>query len=97
VERGGEGVDVVREHGLEVAAGIRQPMREFVKRHPGHRLIDSRFMEIQQALGTTKNRAPETLEFLGALIEELKASGYVAEALQRSNQPDATVAPPSGR
>jgi polar amino acid transport system substrate-binding protein len=94
VVRGDEGVDVFRAEGLEVAAGIRQPMTAFVAAHPGFRLIPERFMEIRQAVGTTRTRRPETVEFLTNLVEELKASGFVAEALRRSNQPDATVAPP---
>jgi polar amino acid transport system substrate-binding protein len=28
-------------------------------------------------------------------VEEMKASGFVAEALRRSNQPSAQVAPPA--
>jgi polar amino acid transport system substrate-binding protein len=90
-----EGVDVFRDLGLEVVAGIRQPMTEFVRSHPEFRLIEGRFMEIQQALGTTRTRGPETVQFLRAFIEELKAGGFVADALLRANQPDATVAPPA--
>ena len=93
VVRGDEGVDVFRDLGLEVAAGIRQPMTEFVERHPGFRLLEQRFMEIRQALGTSRTRRPETVRFLRAFIEELKASGFVADALRRANQPGATVAP----
>jgi polar amino acid transport system substrate-binding protein len=94
VVRGDEGVDVFLELGLEVAAGIRQPMTEFAERRPGFRLLEGRFMEIRQALGTTKARRPETVEFLRAFVEELKAGGFVADALRRANQPDATVALP---
>jgi polar amino acid transport system substrate-binding protein len=94
VVRGDDGVDVFRELGLEVAAGIRQPMTAFVASHPGFRLIEGRFMEIQQAVGTTRTRLPETVRFLRDFVEELKASGFVADALRRANQPDATVAPP---
>ena len=90
-----EGVDVFRDLGLEVVAGIKQPMTEFVRSHPEFRLIEGRFMEIQQALGTTRTRGPETIQLLRAFIEELKASGFVADALRRANQPDATVAPPA--
>ncbi|GIH09494.1 ABC transporter substrate-binding protein [Rhizocola hellebori] len=97
IVRGDEGVDVFEELGLEVAAGIRQPMTDFVKAHPGLRLIEPRFMEIQQAMGTTKTCAPATLEFLRAFVEELKANGFIAEALRRSNQPGAAVAPPGTR
>jgi polar amino acid transport system substrate-binding protein len=52
-------------------------------------------MQIQQALGTTKSRRPETVEFLRHFIEDQKANGFVADALHRSNRPDATVAPPA--
>jgi polar amino acid transport system substrate-binding protein len=52
-------------------------------------------MEIRQALGTTRTRRPETAAFLRAFVEELKASGFVADALRRAGQPDVTVAPPA--
>jgi polar amino acid transport system substrate-binding protein len=89
-----DGVDVFGDLGLEVAAGIKQPMTELVRNHPEFRLIEGRFMEIRQALGTTRTRGPETVGFLRVFIEELKAGGFVAEALRRANQLDATVAPP---
>lgn len=94
VVRGDEGTGVFCELGLEVAAGIRQPMTEFVSGPPGFRLVEGRFMQIRQAVGTTRTRRPETVKFLRAFVEELKASGFVADALRRANQPDATVAPP---
>jgi polar amino acid transport system substrate-binding protein len=84
VVRGDEGVDVFRELGLEVAAGIREPLTAFVEREPGFRLLDGRFMEIRQAMGTTRTRSPAAVEFLSAFVEEAKASGFVAAALQRA-------------
>ena len=93
VVRGEEGVDEFRAQNLEVVAGIRQPMTEFVATHPEVRLIEGRFMQIRQALGTTRTRRAETVQFLRDLVEELKANGFVAEALRRANQSDATVAP----
>lgn len=94
VVRGDEGTGVLCDLGLEAAAGIRQPMTEFVRSHPGFRLIEGPFMQIRQAMGTTRTRGPETVQFLRAFIEELKASGFVAGALRRANQLDATIAPP---
>jgi polar amino acid transport system substrate-binding protein len=94
VMRGDDGVDLFRTEGLEVAAGIRQPMTEFVNTHQGVRLIEGPFMEIQQAMGTTRTRTPDTVKFLRAFVEELKASGFVADALRRANRADATVAAP---
>ncbi|HEY2674537.1 MAG TPA: transporter substrate-binding domain-containing protein [Rugosimonospora sp.] len=86
IVRGEEGTDEFRARGLEVAAGIRQPMTEFVAAHPDVRLIEDRFMQIRQAIGTTGTRLPETVAFLRDLVEELTANGFVAEALRRSNQ-----------
>jgi polar amino acid transport system substrate-binding protein len=93
VVRGEEGVEVFQSQGLEVAAGIRQPMTEFATTRPGVRLIEDRFMQIQQAVGTTRTRRPETVRFLREVVEELKASGFVTDALRRAGQSNATVAP----
>jgi polar amino acid transport system substrate-binding protein len=86
VVRGDEGVDIFRAEGLEVAAGIRQPLTAYVAGNPDLRVIEDRFMEIRQALGTTRTRTPETVQFLTDLIEELKANGFVADSLQRSGR-----------
>jgi polar amino acid transport system substrate-binding protein len=52
-------------------------------------------MEIRQAMGTPKGRGDAGSRYLAAFVEEMKASGFVASALKRSNQPDAAVAPPA--
>ncbi len=91
--RGENGIAVFRDQGLEVAANVRQPMTAYVAEHPDLRLLEPRFMEIRQALGTTKSRSPETVAFLSAVIEELKANGFVAEALRRAGQAEDLVAP----
>jgi polar amino acid transport system substrate-binding protein len=93
VVRGEEGVEVFLGEGLDAAAGIRQPMTAFVAEHPGMRMIDERFMQIQQAVGIMKTRRSETLAFLRDVVEELKACGFVSDALVPSGQADATVAP----
>jgi polar amino acid transport system substrate-binding protein len=69
-------------------------MTEFVAAHPEYRLIEGRFMEIAQAVGTVKDKRKETTQFLHEVVEELKANGFVAEALRRSGQ-TAPVAPPA--
>ncbi|GAB3148476.1 transporter substrate-binding domain-containing protein [Amycolatopsis stemonae] len=95
VVRGADGVVAFEEQGLEVAAGIRQPMTAYAAAHPGTRVIDERFMQIQQAVATTPARQPETVAFLRDLVEELKAAGFVADSLRRAGQAGATVAPPA--
>jgi polar amino acid transport system substrate-binding protein len=94
VIRGNEGTAVFVAENLEAAAGVREPVTEFVAAHPEYRLIDGRFMEIRQAVGTVKTKRPETIRFLGELVEELKASGFVAGSLARSGQ-TAPAAPPA--
>lgn len=95
VVRGVEGVDVFRDEGLEVAAGIRQPITQYVAENPDLRVIDERFMQIQQAVGTAKSKHPDTVAYLHELIEDLKSSGFIAASLAASGQADATVAPPA--
>ena len=94
IVRGTEGTDAFVTGNLEAAAGVREPMTEFVAAHPACRLIEGRFMEIPQAVGTAAAKRPETTGFLRDLVEELKASGMVADALRRSGQ-TAPVAPPA--
>ncbi|WP_330475960.1 transporter substrate-binding domain-containing protein [Terrabacter sp. C0L_2] len=95
VVRGDEGVDVFVAEGLEVGAGIREPVTAFVAGREDLRLIDEPFMQIRQAVGTTRTRSAQTVAFLHDLVEELKASGFVADSLARSGQRGAAVAPPS--
>jgi len=94
VVRGAEGTEVFVTEGLEAGAGVREPVSAWVESRPGYRLIPGRFMQIQQAVGTALAHRPDTLEFLHEVVEELKASGFVAEALRRSGQ-SAPVAPPA--
>jgi polar amino acid transport system substrate-binding protein len=94
VVRGTEGTTEFLTGNLEAAAGVREPMTDFVGSHPGFRLVEGRFMEIPQAVGTAASKRPETIRFLHGLVEELKADGFVADALHRSGQ-TAPVAPPA--
>jgi polar amino acid transport system substrate-binding protein len=95
VVRGEDGISLLRAQGLEAAAGIRQVVAGFAAATPGFRMIDEGFMQIRQALGTTRTRAPGTLRFLAGFVEDLKASGFIADALRRSGQDGALVAPAS--
>jgi len=79
---------------LEAAAGVKQPLVQFAKAHPNVRVMDGRFMAIEQAMGTPRGREAGA-RYLRQFVEEMKASGFVAGALERSGQGDAMVAPPS--
>jgi polar amino acid transport system substrate-binding protein len=90
--RSENGVEQFVRDKLDAAAGVKQPMVGYAKEHPDVRIIDGRFMEIQQAMGTPQGR-PAAAAYLKTFVEEMKASGFVADALKRSNQGDAAVAP----
>ena len=85
-------VDLMVQQNVEVAAGVKQQLQMDAKRYPGLRLLDGRFMVIHQAMGLPKGR-PEAQKYLDAFVEDLKASGFVAAALQRHGIEGALVAP----
>jgi polar amino acid transport system substrate-binding protein len=89
---GPEAMDMFLHAGLEAAAGVRQPIVQFMAKNAGLRMIEPSFMEIRQAMGMGKGR-PAGAAFLHGFIEEMKASGMVADALKRSGQDDVVVAP----
>ena len=91
---GPRALELFRKDRLEAAAGVKQPIVLFAKEHPDMRVIPGRFMVIEQAMGTPKGR-DASVRYLRVFIEEMKASGFVAKALQASGQIDAAVAPPS--
>ena len=86
-------VDTYVAQGLEVAAGVRQQLEADAGRHAGHRLLDGRFMVIRQAMGTPRRRGEAAARYLSDFVEEMKAGGFVAEALSRHRIEGASVAP----
>ena len=79
--------------GAEVAAGVRQQLEADGARAGGVRLLDQRFMVIEQAMGVPKSRGLEAAAFLSRFVEDIKASGFVAAALKRHGIAGALVAP----
>jgi polar amino acid transport system substrate-binding protein len=79
--------------GLDVAAGVKQQLEMDAARQPGLRLLPGRFMVIQQAMGIAKPRGAEAAFWLSVFVEEMKASGFVAAALQRHRVEGVSVAP----
>jgi len=87
-----DAIDVFLRDKLEVAAGVKLPLIQFAKTNPNVRVMDGRFMVIEQAMGTPKGREAGAL-YLREFVEEMKASGFVAKGLEKSGQGDAAVAP----
>jgi polar amino acid transport system substrate-binding protein len=80
---------------LDVAAGVTQQLQADAKRVGGVRLLPGRFMVIEQAMGVPKGRLAAQA-WLSGFIEEMKASGFVADSLKRHAIEGASVAPPAG-
>jgi len=79
--------------GLEALAGLKPRLLDDVEQLPGARILDGRFTAVQQAVGTAKaNQAGAA--FLGAFVEEAKASGLIARLIARHEIRGLAVAPP---
>lgn len=78
---------------LDALAGLRPRLLDDVKKLPGARILDGKFMSVQQAVGTASaNKAAAT--FLRDFVEEAKSSGLVARLIdQFGMQGRLTVAP----
>ena len=84
-------VDTMLAQSLEAAAGVRQQMEADARRVPGVRVLDGRFMIINQAMATPNGR-PAGARYLSSFVEEMKASGFVARSLARHGIEGAAVA-----
>ncbi|HEU4345143.1 MAG TPA: ABC transporter substrate-binding protein [Candidatus Binatia bacterium] len=76
----------------DVVAGVRQPLVTNADKLPGSRVLDGRFMAIGQALGIPRGRAAGA-KYLQEFIEDVKASGFVARAIERAGVRGVSVAP----
>lgn len=88
---GSANIEMFLRDNLEVCANVRQPLVAWAEKDPSVRLLPGRFMVIGQAMALPKDR-PAALAYVKAFLEEMKANGFVADALKRSGQL-ATVAP----
>lgn len=77
---------------LDAVAGVKNPLVAAARRDPSLRVFDGNFMVIGQASGVPQGR-PQAARYLRDFIEEAKATGFVARALEKSGVKDATVAP----
>ncbi len=79
---------------LDVLAGLRPRLLADLRRIPGARILDGRFMAVQQAIGTPRGRTAGA-RFLAEFVEQAKASGFVAGLIERFGADGLSVAPPA--
>ena len=79
---------------LDVLAGLKPRLITDVQKLPGARLLDGQFTAVQQAIGTPKAREAAAA-YLRGFVEDVKASGFVGEAIARNAVQGVSVAPAS--
>jgi polar amino acid transport system substrate-binding protein len=80
---------------VEAVAGLTQRLLGLAAKLPGSRLVDGRFMGVQQSIAVPKGR-DAGLAYLRRVVEDAKASGLVARAIERTGARGVSVAPPAG-
>ena len=87
-------IELFKSQGLDAVAGVKNPLVAVAAKDSAYRVIDGNFMVIGQAAGVPRRREAAA-RYLREFMEEMKASGFVARALNQSGVTDATVAPPA--
>jgi len=85
-------IELFAKERLDALAGVKQPLVAYAASHPGYRVLPGRFMVIEQAMAIPRGR-PLAARYLDGFIDELKASGFIAQSLDKSGQSEAIVAP----
>ena len=79
---------------VEALAGLKQALFGLMEKLPGSRMVDGRFMGVQQSIAVPKGR-DAGLAYLRSVVEDAKASGLVARAIERTGARGVSVAPPA--
>jgi polar amino acid transport system substrate-binding protein len=79
---------------VDALAGLTQGLLGLAAKLPGSRLVEGRFMGVQQSIAVPKGR-DAGLAYLRRVVEDAKASGLVARAIERTGAKGVSVAPPA--
>ena len=80
--------------GLDALAGLKPRLLSDVTQIAGSRILDGQFTAVQQAVGTARKNTAGAA-FLRDFVEEVKASGFVAELIKKHSVVGLSVAPAS--
>ena len=87
--------DLLASGQVEALAGLTQALIGLNAKLPGSRILDGRFMAVQQSIGTPKGRDAGA-QYLRGFVEEAKASGLVARTIEKTGAVGVSVAPRTG-
>jgi polar amino acid transport system substrate-binding protein len=91
-ESGGAAFQALTSGKVDALAGLTQALMDLADKLPASRMLDGRFMAVQQSIGVPKGRAAG-LAYVRGLVEEAKASGLVARAIAATGARGVSVAP----
>ena len=77
---------------VDALAGLKQALIGLNEKMAGSRMLDGRFMAVQQSIGVPKGR-DAALGYLRGFVEDAKASGLVARAIEQTGARGVSVAP----
>ena len=77
---------------LDALAGLRPGLLRDAEKLPGSRLLDGQVTAVQQAIGTPKAREAGA-KYVREFAEDVKASGFVAQLIEKHGVRGVTVAP----
>jgi polar amino acid transport system substrate-binding protein len=84
--------DLLASGQVHALAGLAQALFDLLERLPGSRILDGRFMAVQQSIAVPRGR-DAGLAYLRHIVEDAKASGLIARALQKTGARGVSVAP----
>jgi len=85
---------LLTEGDAEALASNKQGLLRVIDGHPGYRMLEGRFTTIPHAIAVPAAREAAA-RHLARLVEEQKASGFIALALERAQLRGVVVAPPA--
>jgi polar amino acid transport system substrate-binding protein len=77
---------------LDVLAGLKPRLVSDVEKLPGSRMLEGRFMAVQQSIGSPRGR-DAAAKYLREFVEDVKRSGFVARAIETHGVRGVSVAP----
>lgn len=77
---------------LDVLAGLKPRLVSDVEKLPGSRMLEGRFMAVQQSIGSPRGR-DAAAQYVRDFVADVKASGFVARAIETHGVRGVSVAP----
>jgi polar amino acid transport system substrate-binding protein len=92
--RGDAAFDLLATGQVDALAGLTEGLLGLVGKLSGSRLVDGRFMGVQQSIAVPRGH-DAGLAFLRRVVEDAKATGLVARAIEKTGARGVSVAPPA--